>query len=790
MKTPDPPARSIRTRLCLSGQVQGVGFRPHVYRLAQALALSGWVRNGSRGVEILVQGSREAIHSFRNQLFSGLPPLARITGIEEKSEIPVSSPGAGFRILESRTGEGGGGWIPPDVSLCPDCLSELFDPKNRRYRYPFIVCTSCGPRLTLTRAVPYDRKNTSMEAFPLCPDCRAEYDDPGDRRFHAEPIACPRCGPSLSSPGQNGAPPVRGEEALREAIAAIKAGKIWAIKGVGGFHLVADATRPEAVARLRARKRRPSKPFALMALNIASVRTIAEVSLEEEALLIAPERPIVLLPGSPEGLRRLSALAPGINTLGVMLPYTALHWLLFQGLAGGSGRMDPEAPCPVFLVMTSANPAGEPLVIDNDRALETLSPLADGFLLHDREIVIRADDSVVRQGVSGPVVIRRSRGYAPAPLPLSLPGPPVLALGGAQKNTLCFLSDKQAFLSPHIGDLSTRESCLSLSGMVDHFLGLIHQNPVAVASDAHPDFYSTILAEQIATERGIPHLRIFHHHAHAASVMAQKGITGPVLAVVFDGFGLGPGGEPRGGELLRLDGAEASRIGHLFPLRLPGGDRAAREPWRVAAALLDEMGMKDRIPVLFPGQPLDKLSGLFASDRISPRTTSAGRLFDAAAAFLGIASVSTYEGEAAMRLESLASRANPFKSRPGEETLYRLDPGHVLNCLPLMEALLSENHPEEGAALFHRVLAAGVLAWVEEASRETGLSDVVLSGGCFLNQWLTTILLKELPKRGLRPHVAGGVSPGDGGLALGQAWIARQILTRGDRSCVLPYRSK
>lgn len=774
---------TVRLRLRLSGQLQGVGFRPYVFRLAREMGVGGWVRNGSGGVEIELQGPGSMLGVFRRKLLEGLPSLARVTTVEAEEGLPVHREESSFRILPSRKGDGPGAWVPPDAALCPDCLSELFDPGNRRYRYPFIVCTACGPRLTLSRGLPYDRKNTSLSSFPLCPECRREYEDPGDRRFHAEPIACPACGPSLSSPSGDGTL-LRGEEALAQAVRGIRAGEIWAIKGVGGFHLVADARNPETVARLRERKRRSAKPFAVMVLNLASARDLVRLSSGEESLLLSLERPIVLASRRPESEILLPGIAPGLGEIGVMLPYAPLHWLLFEGLwqDGPAPPGSPEwreGPCPEVLVMTSANVSGEPLVIDNGQALRTLPGIADGFLLHDREILVRSDDGVVRRGASAPIVVRRSRGSVPVPVILPLAGrgtePNVLALGASMKNTVCLLTGDRAFFSPHVGDLSNRAACLALEETVGHLRCLLGATFQAVASDAHPDFYSSRLAQRLAEEEGVPWIPVFHHQAHAASVIAEKGVRGPSLAVVFDGFGLGPDGGLWGGELLRMAGSRFERIGHLSPL--PGGDRASREPWRVASGFLHRSGRTDELPRRFEGLPWEELIRVMGSSaRVFPETTSAGRLFDAAAAILSLSRVSIYEGEAAMRLESAARKA--YEEEGGTllsegEGLFRLDAEGLLDFGPLLLALLESEDPGKGALLFHRTLIRGVAQWVREASDRTGTREVVLSGGCFLNVLLADGLRDRLSALGFTTHFAGAIPPSDAGIALGQAWVAR-----------------
>ncbi|MGE5336352.1 MAG: carbamoyltransferase HypF [Gemmatimonadota bacterium] len=783
---PSPILRHIRVR----GLVQGVGFRPFVHRVANELGLDGWVRNDGEGVEIALRGGAEQMARFEQRLRRGAPRLARIDSIEV-DRLADDSAGVlepGFRIERSRPTQVRTG-VTPDAAICEACLAELFEPADRRYRYPFINCTHCGPRFTITRALPYDRPNTSMAQFRMCRTCLREYDGGSaagvDRRFHAQPNACPACGPRLALTDRRGAR-IECDDVIAETVARIARGEILAIKGLGGFHLVCDARRADAVAELRARKHRDEKPFAVMLANRASVQRFVQVDAAAAALLESIERPIVLLDKRDDVEQALAGIAPGMPALGCMLPYTPLHYLLFHEAAGrprGTGWL--AQPQPLALVMTSANPGGEPLVIGNDEALARLGGIADAFVLHDRDIVVRCDDSVVRAAPTkgsritdhgSPLFIRRARGYTPAPIRLARAGPPVLATGAYLKNTACLTRGRDAFLSQHIGDLENAASCIALEEAVEHLQRILEIRPAAVAHDLHPDFFSTRLAVQLAAALGVPALGVQHHHAHIAAVMAEHGVTGPVLGLALDGVGHGiadehGSGDAWGGELLLVGGAECRRLGHLRSLPLPGGDRAAREPWRMAAAVLHRLGRTDEIGVRFARQPAASVvADMLARDLHCPKTTSAGRWFDAAAALLGVRDVMNFEGQAAMLLEGLAQRRGVVTPAIGG---YRIEDGE-LDLLPLAQRLLEERDAEFGAALFHSTLAAGLAEWVARASRATGVTTVALGGGCFINAMLSRQLARLLKARALDVLEARWAPPNDGGVALGQAWVAQQ----------------
>ncbi len=818
----------VRRRVRVRGQVQGVGFRPYVYGLAVELGLAGWVLNDAAGVELEVQGDPRAVADFLSRLPLEAPLLARVDAVET-SELAPEPPGIGsaFRIAPSRAGAVRTG-ITPDAAVCPACLEELFDPKDRRYRYPFINCTHCGPRYTLTRALPYDRPNTSMATFTQCPPCQHEYDDPAHRRFHAQPNACPDCGPRLTLLDPNGNTIITADP-IAETVRRIQVGEILAVKGLGGFHLFCDARNADSVACLRARKHREEKPLAVMAANLHALQGLVEVGDAEAQLLRSRDRPIVLLRKSAACDETLPGVAPGLAWLGAMLAYTPLHFLLFHEAAGrpaGTGWLETEATDGWLLVCTSANPGGEPLVTDNAEAVQRLAGIADALLVHDRDILVRCDDSVIRVGAGGASFLRRARGYTPNAIRLPRSGPSVLALGAWLKNALCVTRADQAFLSQHIGDLDNAATCRSLDETARHLLDILEIRPERIACDRHPDFYSSQLAAAMADELDVPLIRVQHHHAHLAAVQAEHGIDEPVLGIAMDGVGLGSDGTPWGGELLRLEAAGFERLGHIASLALPGGDRAAREPWRMAAAALHVLGRGGDIAARFPDQPLaSKLAELLEHGINSPLTTSLGRHFDAAAGLLGLKPVQRFEGQAAMLLEGLAERHGPAEPLAGG---WRIDSGHTLNLHPLLawladltfESAGEARYPAEittanadkararprrprsrtimehgglpplfvpdvpnpsdarqlhAAAVFHATLAAALAEWIQPIAETTGIHRLVFSGGCVLNQVLITDLEQRLTRAGYRVHLPRLAPANDGGLSLGQAWIAMNV---------------
>ncbi|MBS1158438.1 MAG: Hydrogenase maturation protein HypF [Proteobacteria bacterium] len=751
-------ARLFRVR----GLVQGVGFRPYVWRLANELGLSGWVRNDGAGVSIAAAGARLA--EFIARLPTEAPRLARIDGIDSESGEVV---GEGFVILDSVAGAIATA-IGPDAALCPDCLADLCDPANRRWRYAFTTCTHCGPRYTVSRKIPYDRAQTSLAGFPLCPPCEAEYTNPADRRFHAETTCCPACGPQLcllDAAGQ-----ALAGDPFAATLRLLQAGKIVALKGLGGFHLACDARNAEAVAELRQRKQREAKPFAVMGLNAAVLAAFAKIGEAELDLLRSTAAPIVLC---PKGASELPGIAPGLPWLGVMLPSTPLHLLLWHEVAGRPRGTDwLKDANELLLVMTSANPHGEPLVTGNDEALNRLAGIADAYLLHDRDIVVRCDDSVLR---AGPLFIRRARGYVPVPIALAKGGPSVLALGGFLKNTVCVLKGREAFLSQHVGGLDNAAAIGFLEETVGHLLGILEVRPDLIAHDLHPDFPSTHLALRLAEELGVPALAVGHHHAHIAAICAEHGINEPVLGLAIDGVGLGPDGGAWGGELLRVAGAACTRLGHLWPLRLPGGDRAAREPWRMALSALYDGGQQERIAGWlhqhYPQRDAAPLLTMLARDLRCPPTSSLGRWFDAAAGLLGWRDISSYEGQAAMELEGLAAVHQAWLPLPGG---FALNSG-VLDFSPLLAALLDAEDAAQGAALFHATVAAGLAEWVLEMATREKLAKIVVGGGCAMNALLMAALRPVLTAAGLTVLEARQAPPNDGGLALGQGWVARAM---------------
>jgi len=737
-----PATRRCRVRV--RGAVQGVGFRPFVYRLARRYALSGWVKNDGDGVIMEIQGA--AVDRFLGALRGDTPRPARVDTIEVDHLAPLDE--QGFVVADSE-GSRVATTITPDQPVCEQCLDELFDPADRRYLYPFINCSHCGPRYTLTRRLPYDRVNTSMQAFPLCRRCEREYANPGDRRLHAQATACPDCGPRLSMP-------------VPDILQRLQAGEIIALKGIGGFHLVCDARDELAVARLRRRKQRDGKPFAVMAANLPAVRWLAHCDAGEAALLQDPARPIVLL------RRRSNAalapgIAPGLPSVGVILPYAPLHYLLFHAAAGYPRGMDwLAAPGQgLILVMTSANPGGEPLITGNAAARAGLGGIADTVVSHDREIVTRADDSVMLSLRGQRLLIRRGRGMVPEPIKLRDPMVPTLALGAYLKNTVCVTRGDEAYVSQHIGDLDRTGTLRFYEQTVTHMLRMLDVRPEIVAHDLHPDFHSS----RYALHWGVPTVAVQHHHAHVAAVVAEHGLHEPVLGLALDGFGLGTDGGSWGGELLWVERGRWQRLGHLRCLPQPGGDMASRQPWRMGAAALHALGHGADIAAAFPAQGNGALLARLLQRNINtPATSSAGRWFDAACGLLGVVPESRYEGHAAMVLEGLVRRPRVV------EEGWRLHDGQ-LDLLPLL-AHLRGCQPAEGADLFHGTLIAALADWVQRETDRTGIKTVILAGGCFLNRVLAAGLTERLEGLGLAPLLPRLLPPNDGGISLGQAWIA------------------
>ena len=781
----------VAQRIRVTGVVQGVGFRPFVWHLAQELALSGWVRNDAQGVDILAQGAAEQVQALIARLRSEAPPLARVEGVEAAATAP-SAACTGFAIAPS-VGGAVATTIGVDVGVCPDCLGELFNPNGRRWRHAFITCTHCGPRFTVTTGLPYDRSRTTLAPFALCPDCEAEYTQPADRRFHAETTCCPHCGPQLRLLGEDGNE-IPGDP-IAQALALLRQGGIVAIKGLGGFHLACDATNAEAVQRLRTRKHREAKPFAVMACNHASLVPWVAVSAEEATLLGSTERPILLL--TQHRIDALPGVAPGLVQLGAMLPVTPIHYLLFHEAAGrpaGTAWLQQEQP--LLLVMTSANPGGEPIVRDVAEAHTRLADIADALLDHDRGIAASCDDSVLRVVEGLTAFLRRSRGYAPTAIALpnqgSGAGRNVLAWGAYLKTTVCATRGANAYLSPHVGDLDNAATCRFLEDTAQRLLQLLQLRVEAVAHDLQPECHSTHAAQTFAVAHGLPCIGVQHHHAHIAASCAEHGHTGPVLGLALDGVGLGEDGTAWGGELLLVDGAHMRRVGHLRPLLLPGGDAAAREPWRIGAGVLHFLERSGDIAARWPtATGASALAQLLQRGVHCPPTTSAGRWFDAAAALLGLCSHMDYEAQAAMLLEQAAQAhiarhgwpeplAQGWRIHTTAANLAELD------LLPLLGTLADRPDAAQGAALFHATLVESLTEWACSQAHALGLDTVAFGGGCFLNALLSTRLQAQLQACGLRVLRPIRVSPGDGGLALGQAWVAQQFLENPDHaSCTL-----
>jgi hydrogenase maturation protein HypF len=751
-------------RIRVTGLVQGVGFRPFVHRLALRHGLHGWVQNTTTGVQIALEGEVPELHAFVDQLRTQGPPLARIDGLV--LEPQVRSGWTGFAILPSETAPDGNLPVSPDVGLCSACLEELFDPGNRRYRYPFITCTDCGPRYTVIEAMPYDRERTSMVAFRQCPECLAEYRDPASRRHHCETNSCPRCGPRIEFGAGDGGWIRDGEAALAAAAGFLRDGRILAVRGLGGFHLAVDATDQVAVTRLRARKHRDAKPFAVMVRTPEEAGRLGHLSDVELRLLVAPERPIVLAPARADS-GVAPAVAPGLSRLGILLAYTPLHHLLLDAV---------QRP----LVMTSGNRSDEPIATGNQEALARLGDIADGFLLHDREIVTRYDDSLVRVVADRPVLLRRARGYAPMPIKLGVGTPtPLLAVGPLLKNTFTLAQGNTAWVSQHIGDLETFETLEHFERCLARFQALFRIEPEVAVRDAHPEYLSSRIAEAMNLARVIV---VQHHHAHIAAVMAEHGVTEPVLGLALDGAGYGDDGTTWGAEVLVADLAGYRRAGHLLPVPLPGGDRAARSPWRAALGYLSiEPGFADAFGAAFervnPGERA-LVERQVERGLNAPLASSMGRLFDAAAAVLGVRSEASYEGQAAMELEALAGRrpATEYPSRFLEQ-----DGRVVLDPLPLLAVLGSRRRRgepvEDLAADFHASIAWALAELVRRVARGLELHTVALGGGVFQSGRLLESMVRRLEKSGFRVLVPKQLPPHDGAISYGQAAVAAAILS-------------
>lgn len=754
----------IGTRVHVRGIVQGVGFRPFVYAAAKRCQLTGWVRNTTSGVEIHINGTQADIRMFLAELEQNAPPLARIDQITHQPCPPDDA--SEFVIIDSQSREGEFIPVPPDTSICPDCQRELFDPRDRRYRYPFINCTNCGPRFSIIQDIPYDRPKTTMSGFPLCSDCQQEYHDPADRRFHAQPVACPVCGPHIWFEAQ-GKTLGKHEEALQLARASLKAGKIIAIKGLGGFHLACDAANPLAVEELRRRKKRSDKPFALMAFNLATIQAHAVTSPAEEAILSSRQRPVVLLQRKPSS-NIVPQVAPNQSTLGFMLPYTPLHFLL----------LEPASDFPSVLVMTSGNLSEEPIAYRDEEALQHLSGLCDGFLMHNRPIHMRVDDSVLCVQDDQPYFIRRSRGYAPESLPFVADAPSILAVGAELKNAFCLTRDNYAFLSHHIGDMENYETLQSFQEGIPHFEHLFHINPQIIACDMHPNYLATHYARQRSAAENIPLVEIQHHHAHLAACLAehQYPLAQPAIGLCLDGTGYGTDGAIWGGEVLLGSCASYQRAYHLSYVPLPGGDLSIRKPARMALSWLWANGIpwESDLP---PVQALcyEERTALRAQleHRLnSPLTSSMGRLFDAISALIGVRQQATYEGQAAIELEAVAD--------PQEKAAYEIDiSGDVLNPAPMIQQIITDWKSSVSipvlSARFHNSITQALLKACLAIRQTTEINVVALSGGVWQNRFLLQACTTRLRQAGFMVLTHRLTPTNDGCIALGQAAIAAAI---------------
>lgn len=746
--------------------VQGVGFRPFVYRIAAGLGLSGFVRNQSGTVYLEVEGPASVLDRFAQQLVQEAPPLARLDGVSWHILSPTGM--SGFQIVESLADTDPEVFVSPDVATCVECLAELFDPRDRRFRYPFLNCTNCGPRLTIVQGAPYDRQRTTMAPFPMCADCRREYADPTDRRFHAQPIACPACGPQLRLLAGNG-DLIGTVDPLYSFAEAIREGKIGALKGLGGYHLVCDATAEPVVAELRRRKYRDSKPFALMVGSLEDAQRLCVVDAAERTRLCSPQRPIVLLRVRTGGTEIAPSVAPGNPLLGVMLPYTPLHQLLLEALPGRP------------LVMTSGNRADEPMACDDTDAIQRLGGIVDRILTHNRPIQVRCDDSVTRIIPGQELLIRRSRGYAPAPLalPQALPVG-TLAVGGQLKSTFALGRDRIAFLSHHLGDLDHLSACRAFERDISLYEDLFAVRPQLLVHDLHPDYASTRYAQSRAGKEGLRLLAVQHHHAHIASCLAEHGLSGPVIGVAFDGSGYGADGAIWGGEFLVADYAEFRRAGHLRYVGLPGGEAAVREPWRMAAAYLIDAGLDlSLLAGTIPAHALRTIERMVTRRLQTPLTSSMGRLFDAVAALLGFRTRVSYEGQAAMELEWLAAEAAPGLSYPfvlREDTPSAAGRPLEIDTRPLLRALVDDVSAGTDrkiiARRFHSTILDIVEAVCRRLRRDWKLEQVALSGGTFMNAILAHETAQRLTADGFEVFRQQVVPCNDGGLALGQLAVA------------------
>lgn len=758
LKLSDKNQKNHRLKVQIKGAVQGVGFRPFVYRLAKELGLAGWVCNSPQGVMVEIEGEKENLNRFKIRLQSEKPPLSTIQALDYTSHAAVGY--QGFKVESSQLGGDKSALILPDIALCKDCLSDIFDPDNRRYQYPFANCTNCGPRFSIIESLPYDRENTTMKIFTMCHDCREEYENPADRRFHAQPNACPRCGPHIELWNKTGDVLKTHHEALLEAADSIRRGEIVAMKGLGGFQLIVDARNEDAVQKLRLKKNRPEKPLAVMYHRLEAAEIECEITQIERKLLSSPESPIVLLKRKKNKSCTADEIAQSVVLdnpyLGVMLPYTPLHYLLMR-----------ELRFPV--VATSGNYSDETICIDENDALKRLSDIADLFLVHNRPITRPIDDSVVRVIMNKQSVLRRARGYAPLPINVTFELPEMAALGGQQKNTIAIAKGRQVFISQHIGDLENKYSYETFVDTLESLSKLFDLHPHVHACDKHPDYNSSKFAAHSGHKTNL----VQHHYAHVLSCMAENNLKPTVLGVAWDGTGYGDDGTIWGGEFIKVDGLSYSRVAHLRTFRLPGGDKAIKEPWRTAMGLLYEIfGSK-----LFDDYEFQRFlpTGINAKNNIrkmleqninTPSTSSAGRLFDAVASIIGLCQTTSFEGQAAMKLEFAAETVKTDITYMYE--FDRMGDSYILNWEPMIIDILNDckkaSLPGFIAAKFHNTLAK----MIAKTAALIGEQKVVLTGGCFQNKYLTEQTITRLSDLGFQPYWHHKIPSNDGGICLGQ----------------------
>ena len=782
--------QSIQQYILLTGTVQGVGFRPFTYQLANELGLKGAVRNQGGQVEIFAEGTPVQLSLFITRLKNEKPELAQITsitcapiiehrvfnGFEVSPSNQTDQSASAYSLDGEKTGS-----TPPDLGVCQECLKELFTKGHRRYLYPFISCSKCGPRYSIIRQPPYDRQNTSMTSFPLCEACTDDYRDIENRRFHTEAIACPNCGPQLefiSNPNSTLETPSPDLAPIDKAVSIIKKGGIIAVKGIGGFHLLCDANQAQAVLKLRKIKSRPVKPLALMALNTASIKPYVKTYPDNTARLESIYRPLVLLPGRQESFHQHAplwqAISPGLSDLGIMLPYTPIHFLLFHRLLNSPEGLDwLDKPCSYLFVMTSANPKDSPIQTDYDQFEPPFSDQIDGFLNHNRTILNAADDSILQ---SGSVItwIRQGRGVSPQRIGLSQTFSTIFSCGALLKNTVCVIDEKTAYLSPYIGDLDTGPNIDRFQYQVDKLINLVSKKPKAVCADLHPDFWSTQFAENLAHDLDIPSYSVQHHHAHCLSVLAEHKISlddgKTTLALILDGYGLGTDNEAWGGEMLLLNGISCKRLGHLSKLPLPGGDKAALQPWRIGIAALNQLGITS--PAFYHQEQIHKINSLLNLEpNPIPYTSSAGRWFDLAASLLDICQTNQFEAQAAMYLSSLTVRESYPAQKPGSsDSLAVISNNGNLDLWPLIPQLVEFKDSQKGAYWFLSAFTSALLDWTNHWADKTQCHRIVLSGGCFNNQYLSTSLKTGLDALNSEILLPEQLPCNDSGISLGQAY--------------------